>query len=79
MIRKPETKFARWLLENMWENGLTQQDVANKLRTTKQSINNQYHGRVNVTFAQVVAYCWIFGNKDDPEEIWKMIEEEVSC
>ena len=78
MIRatKMENEFAYWFTVNRLECGYTCKDVADKLRMAKQTISNQLNGRSKPTYICIMAYCAVFGNKDDPEEIWEMINKE---
>lgn len=64
--------FGIWLTTNRMEYGWTMTDVAKKLHTTKQTVSNHTCGRTKVPFVYIIAYCSLFGNKDDPEEIWKL-------
>lgn len=66
--------FGLWLNQNMLRIGMTQTDVAKKLHVSRQSVTGHSTGMVKPTFQNVVSYCWVFGNKDDPEEVWKLVE-----
>lgn len=72
--RKPEGKFSQWLFYKLIDYNYTQQDVADILHVTKQSISNHVRGCRLPSYPTVIAYCYIFG--DNPDEIWKLVEEE---
>ena len=71
---KPKGKFGHWLFHKMVDYYYTQQEVADMLHTTKQSISNHVRGVCLPNYPWVIAYCSIFN--EDPEEIWKLVEEE---
>lgn len=73
----PRNKFGLWLHNNMVEHGMRRSDVAEKLRVTGPYVSNHACGNRKPTFMNVVAYCWLFGNIDDPEEIWKLVDEKI--
>lgn len=71
------TKFGLWMNQNMIRNGMTQTDVAKKLHVCRAHVNSHATGYNKPTFINVVSYCWVFGSKDDPEEIWKLADEKI--
>lgn len=71
------TKFGLWMNQNMMRNGMTQMDVAKKLHVCRAHVNSHATGYHKPTFINVVSYCWVFGSKDDPEEIWKLADEKI--
>lgn len=75
--RTIRTEFGMWFTQNMFENGLTQMDVAKKLHITRPSVCNHAAGLAKPTFMNVVSYCWVFGSKDDPEEIYKLTDRFI--
>ena len=72
-----DTEFGEWMRKNMLDNDLNSCIVARMPHTTKQTILNHVKGRVPPNYAYVMAYCKIFGDKDDPEEIWKLVKNEA--
>ena len=81
MVSKRETvirtKFGLWLNQNMLRCGMRQVDVAKKLHVGRAHVAGHASGYHRPTFMNVVSYCWVFGGKDDPEEIWKLVNEEI--
>ena len=55
---------------------MTLREVAEKLHIGRVSISKHLNGLHNPTFRDVVAYCWLFGNIDDPNDIYKLVKEE---
>lgn len=80
MISKRETvintKIGLWLNQNMLRCGMRHDDVARKLHVSRVHVTGHASGYHKPTFMNVVSYCWVFGGKDDPEEIWKLVNEE---
>jgi DNA-binding XRE family transcriptional regulator len=56
-----ELTFSQWFLLKRREHGLTQDQIAEKLRVSPQTISNWEKGRSipNLTFEQVKAFCEI--------------------
>lgn len=77
-IRMQKTGFGWWMLNNMDERGWSCTDVAEKLHTTRQSVNNHTYGKNKPSYMQVVAYCWVFDFKDNPDDIWELVQGEES-
>lgn len=72
------TLFDTWLITRLNENFMTMSDVAEKLRYTRQSMSNIKTGKLKPNFVMIVALCWIFGMKDDPNEIYSYVEKDWS-
>lgn len=72
----PETEVGKWMLENMTRLDLSCVDVANKLHITRQVVAYHVNGHHKPNYPFIMAYCHIFGDIDDPEEIWKLTIEE---
>ena len=70
------TKFGDWMAQNLCRTGMTLHEVAEKLHVSKVGVSGHLNGRINPTFGAVVAYCWLFGNIDDPNDIYKLVKEE---
>lgn len=70
------TKFGDWMAQNLCRTGMTIREVAEKLHIGRVSISKHLNGLHNPTFRDVVAYCWLFGNIDDPNDIYKLVKEE---
>lgn len=71
------TKFGLWLNQNMLGHGMRQVDVAEKLHIGRAHVAGHACGYHKPTFINVVSYCWVFGSKDDPEEIWKLVDQDI--
>ena len=71
------TKFGLWMNQNMIRYGMRNVDVAKKLHIGRSSVTGHATGYHKPTFMNVVSYCWVFGGKDDPEEIWKLVDEKI--
>lgn len=69
-------KFGKWLEMNMKENDLTCEKLANKLDVSRQKIVLHIRRTTQVDFPNVIAYCWAFGMKDDPYEIYQLVKED---
>lgn len=75
LAMKQEDEFKMWMVTNKIKYGLTDQNIADKLHMTRQTVTNHYSGRSSVPFVYCMAYCALFGNEDDPEKIWKMAND----
>ena len=71
------TEFGLWMNQRMMRNGMRHIDVANKLHVSRQAVSGHSSGLAKPTFQNVVSYCWVFGCNDDPEEIWKLVDEDI--
>lgn len=72
MSTKPATKFAKWLDRQMCMYNMGGQEVADALHCSLGAVSYHRTGKCHPTFSDVVAYCWLFKSKEDPESIWKM-------
>ena len=66
---KPSTEFGKWLFNNLMRHGLTCQDVAKRLHSTRQGIRNHVNGKTPPSYVWVMAYCTLFN--EDPDVIWE--------
>lgn len=72
------TKFGEWLASHLCSTGMTIQDVADKLHLgSRQMVARNLNGTAKPSFRGVVAYCWVFNSKDDPEYVWNLTKEEL--
>lgn len=71
------TKFGLWMTQNMMRSWMTQMDIANKLHISRATVNGHATGYKRPTFVNVISYCWAFGCKDDPKEVWKLVDEKI--
>lgn len=69
------TKFGEWLNSQMNINHYNCTTTAKALHSTKQTISNHIRGKVQPSYVWVVAYCRLFKDRDNPDEIWKISEE----
>ena len=73
-----EPDFGAWITMNRLIHDWSSQELADKIHMTKQSVNNMESGRTKVTFGTIAAMCYVFGDGDDPEEIYqKYFKEET--
>lgn len=72
---KYTTRFGKWMSDNMHNMGLTQLEVANRLHMTQATVNRHIIGHVKPNYVTVIAYCRVFGNWSDPDEIWGLLED----
>lgn len=70
----PKNKFGEWLISNMIQNNMVCEDVAKRLRTSRQCVWNHINDTKTPIYVWVVAYCSLFDA--DPEFIWQMVCEE---
>ena len=70
------TKFGDWMAQNLYRTGMTPNDVVEKLHISQVTVFKHLNGRHNPNFKDVVAYCWLFGSTDDPNDIYKLVKEE---
>lgn len=68
------TEFGKWLDLQMRKHNLGVIDIAKKLHVGSATVVHHRTGRRCPTFPDVVAYCWVFGYKDDPEKIWELVD-----
>ena len=66
-----EPDFGAWLTMKRLMHDLTSRELANKIHMTKQTVSNLETGRTKLTFGVVAACCYVFGDGDDPEEIYQ--------
>lgn len=72
------TKFGEWMAMRLCGTGMTIQDVADRLHFgSRQMVGMHLNGTAKPSFRDVVAYCWLFHSKDDPECVWNMTKEEL--
>ena len=72
------TKFGEWMAMHLCSAGMTIQDVADRLHFgSRQMVGMHLNGTAKPSFRDVVAYCWVFNSKDDPECVWNMAKEEL--
>ena len=72
------TKFGEWMAMYLCSTGMTIQNVADRLRFgSRQIVSMHLNGTAKPTFRDVVAYCWVFHSKDDPEYVWSLTKEEL--
>ena len=72
------TKFGEWMAMHLCSAGMTIQDVADRLHFgSRQMVGMHLNGTAKPSFRDVVAYCWVFNSKDDPECVWNMTKEEL--
>lgn len=72
--KPPVTKFGEWLDLRMRIHGMSGLEIADKLHCSPSCIHHHRCGRQRPSFVDVVAYCWVFGCKDDPETVWKLAD-----
>lgn len=72
---KIKTKFGKWLFDNMSNSGFTCEDIAKKLGITRQTIWNHVVGKTKPNFVCVIAYCWLFNQIENINDIWCLVEE----
>ena len=66
----------RWLFAVMNVCHINMSGLADKLRISRQAVSALVNGHSKLSFVMVVAICFLCKTNDDPEEIWKMIEED---
>ena len=71
---KPTNKFCEWLNNQMCMNNMSAIAVAKELHCSSSAVYHHRDGRQRPTFSDVIAYCWLFKCKEEPETIWKMID-----
>lgn len=72
------TKFGEWLASHLCSTGMTIQDVADRMHfRDRQIVSKHLNGTATPSFRDVVAYCWVFNSKDDPEYVWNLTKEEL--
>ena len=72
--KRPRTKFGEWLDHKMYTYYMNAVEVANKLHCTRSIVCEHRMGNKRPTFSDIIAYCWVFYCKEDPELIWKMAD-----
>ena len=73
-----EPDFGAWLTMKRLIHDLSGRELGDKIRMTKQSISNLESGRTKATFCVIAACCYVFGDGDDPEEIYQKYYKEES-
>lgn len=71
------TKFGLWFNQNLIKHNMMHADVAKKMHVSRVHVSSHASGYTKPTFMNVISYCWVFGSKDDPEEIWKLVNEPI--
>ncbi len=70
------TKFRRWFLSNLSRINCSISRLANDLHMSRRCIYRQLDGSVKPRFCTIAGYCWYFDSKEDPEQVWSMVEED---
>lgn len=73
-ILPPVGKFGNWLRYKMNEHDITYLDLCKQMKISRQTISNHEHHAFKPLYPFVIAYCNILGG--DPEEVWKLVEED---
>jgi hypothetical protein len=71
------TQFGLWFNKNMIKHNMTHADIAKKLHISRGHVSGHASGYVRPTFLNVISYCWVFGGNDDPEVVWKKVDEPL--
>ena len=74
MRSEPSTQFGKWLDVQMRKNNMSCLEVATKMHTCYTQVSLHRAGKKHPNFSTVLAYCWVFGCKDDPETVWKLAD-----
>ena len=69
-------KFGAWLLANMALKDWTYPQCAQAAHCDVVSVCKHVRHKTRPDFRTVVTYCWAFDMKDDPRQIWKLVEED---
>lgn len=69
-------EFGAWLLANISLQDWTYGDCAKAIRLERFTICKHVRHLSKPEFQTVVAYCWVFGLKDDPRTVWKLVERD---
>ena len=75
-VTKPKTKFGRWLINQMNDGLYSCEDVAKELGTTRQCVWYHITGVTNPSFVWVIAYCWLFNETENINDVWHLTMEE---
>lgn len=67
-------EFSKWLEHSMRETNASKANIVRVLKINYRTINGHLSGEKKPTFCMVVAYCWYFNSKDNPEDIWNLVE-----
>ena len=67
--------FSDWLKDKMSIHQTLVYSMAKKLRVSPKVIYRNCSGETLPRFSTVIAYCWYFGDGDDPEEVWELVED----
>ncbi len=73
---KGDGKFLEWFYAEMNKRHYTQRDLSKIIGVSSQHISNILHKRFKPNKPFVIALCWTFGMSDNPEDIWKLVEED---
>lgn len=78
MGKKPygEGTFGLWLENKLYSSDMLVKDVAKGIGVRPGTVSNHLHGYTKPAFATVVAYCWFFGNHDNPLQVWRLVERD---
>lgn len=66
-------KFLEWFYENMNAKHYTQRDLSKMIGVSPQHISNILHKRFKPNKPFVIALWWVFGMKDNPEDIFRRL------
>ena len=67
---------SRWMFRVLNRGHMSMAQLAEKLHQTRQNISRLVNGKSRISFAMVVAIWYVCELQEDPEEIWKTIEED---
>lgn len=73
---KPKGEFGTWLANNIYQSMYAYSKIAESCKISKEHLSAIVTGRFKPSFQLVVTLCWVFGMKDDPNEIWKLVGKD---
>lgn len=69
-------RFGAWILANTALRQWTYEDLAQKMHGNWNTVCTHVRHLKKPDFRTVVTYCYAFGMKDDPNDIWRLVEED---
>lgn len=72
----PKGKFGEWVAENVFCKGFSYGEIAKICKLRREYLSHVTRHIYKPSFHLIVTLCWAFGMEDDPNDIWKLVEED---
>lgn len=67
------TQFMAWLEQKLCQHNTSAYQVARELRMAINTVYRHLYGEHAPNYTTVIAYCWYFNDRDEPDAIWDLV------